>query len=438
MEYIEEINLCDMKIIRYIFFLVFAFSSISSFSNHIISSDISYKKINETDFEFKLEFYTELNSSDTTNIGLNIVNYNQPSWQLITPPKEMKLAKIDTVFQIYKKFTFLDTVELPLNEEWIISFRKSNLALVSNLVNSNQFVHYNELYINTSKRLTNNSPLFVIDPIIVSCADEFTTFPLIYEESDKSDSIVFELFPVVCAQYSAIPFFIINRANPGYTIQNPINADFFKLDIQDGTISFISKQIGEFIFTVKVKEYKRSTLVSYYTKHIFVSIKSCDNYHSPYLSEDYYLICVGDSINIQTEALHGNNPHINVFESNLSYSNLMIDSNRISGVMTSPSEFFVNVIDSIRPYLYYNNFIQLKLDIKNASACSLTTILDRGKIVGRVAIVNLFGQVVFESDGSLQETIAKLSNEYNNQILIWRITSNYYDKIETGIFIKQN
>jgi hypothetical protein len=106
--------------------------------------------------------------------------------------------------------------------------------------------------------------------------------------------------------------------------------------------------------------------------------------------------------------------------------------------MTSPSEFFVNVIDSIRPYLYYNNFIQLKLDIKNASACSLTTILDRGKIVGRVAIVNLFGQVVFESDGSLQETIAKLSNEYNNQILIWRITSNYYDKIETGIFIKQN
>jgi len=427
-----------MKIIRYIFFLVFAFSSISSFSNHIISSDLSYKKINETYFEFKLEFYTELNSNDTTNVGLNIVNYNQPSWQLITPPKEMKLAKIDTVFQIYKKFTFLDTVELPLNEEWIISFRKSNLALVSNLVNSNQFVHYNELYINTSKRLTNNSPLFVIDPIIVSCANDFTTFPLIYEESDKLDSIVFELSPVVNAQYSTIPFFIINRSNPGYTIQNPLNADFFKLDIQDGTLSFISKQIGEFIFTVKVKEYKKSTLVSYYTKHIFVSIKSCDNYHTPYLLRDSYVFCIGDSIDIHNEVLHGNNPHVDIFESNLSYSNLMIDSNHISGIMTASSEFFVNVIDSIKPYLYYNNFIQLKLDVKNGSACSLTTILDRGKIVGRVAIVNLFGQVVFESDGSLQETIAKLSNEYNNQILIWRITSNYYDKIETGIFIKQN
>jgi hypothetical protein len=116
----------------------------------------------------------------------------------------------------------------------------------------------------------------------------------------------------------------------------------------------------------------------------------------------------------------------------------MIDSNRISGVMTASSEFFVNVIDSIRPYLYYNNFIQLRLDIKNKFACSSPPILDGRKITGRVAIVNLFGQVVFESDGSLQETIAKLSNEYNNQILIWRITSNYYDKIETGIFIKQN
>ena len=174
-------------IIRYIFFLAFVFSSLSSFSNHIISSDISYKKINETDFEFKLEFYTELNSNDTTNIGLNIVNYNQPSWQLITPPKEMTLVKIDTIFQIYKRFTFLDTIELPLDEEWIISFRKSNLALVSNLMNSNQFVHHNELYINTAKSLRNNSPLFVIDPIIVSCANEYTTYPLIYEESDKSD-----------------------------------------------------------------------------------------------------------------------------------------------------------------------------------------------------------------------------------------------------------
>jgi len=435
MEYIEEINLCDMKIIRYIFFLVFAFSSLSSFSNHIISSDLSYKKINEIDFEFKLEFYTELNSNDTTNVGLNIVNYNQPSWQLISPPKEMKLAKIDTIFQIYKKFTFLDTVELPLNEEWIISFRKSNLALVSNLVNSNQFVHYNELYINTSKRLTNNSPLFVIDPIIVSCANDFTTFPLIYEESDKLDSIVFELSPVLYSQSSDIPFFIINRSNPGYTIQNPINADFFKLDIREGTITFISSQVGEFIFTVRVKEYKRSILVSYYTKHIFVSIKSCNNYYTPYLLEDRYLFCIGDSINIHNEALYGNNPHIDVFESNLSYSNLTIDSNHISGIMTTSSKFFVNLIDSIRPYLYYNNFIQLKLDVRNASACFVTT---RGKIVGRVSIVNLLGQVVFESDGSLQETIAKLSNEYNNQILIWRITSNYYDKIETGIFIKQN
>ena len=39
--YKRNINLCDMKIIRYIFFLVFAFSSLSSFSNHIISSDLS-------------------------------------------------------------------------------------------------------------------------------------------------------------------------------------------------------------------------------------------------------------------------------------------------------------------------------------------------------------------------------------------------------------
>ena len=51
-------------------------------------------------------------------------------------------------------------------------------------------------------------------------------------------------------------------------------------------------------------------------------------------------------------------------------------------------------------------------------------------------IVNLFGQVIFESNETLKESISKLPNEYKGQILIWRIYSDYYDKIETGIFVK--
>jgi hypothetical protein len=426
-----------MDFSKYILTLIFILSFFHAKSNHIISSDISYKRINELDFEFRLEFYTDLNSNDTTGVGLNIINFNQPLWQLITPPKEMILVKTDTIFGRFKKFTFLDTIRLPLNEEWIVSFKKSKLTLVSNLVSSYQFVHYNELYINTQSNLRNNSPKFIFDPIILSCAGDYTTFPMIYEEVDKSDSITFELTPVITfsgSQTSIIPFFMMNTGNSGYTVQNPINAAYFNLNTKDGTILFKSNQIGNFIFTIKVKEYKGIELVSYYTKHIFVSIKSCDNYQLPYLQEDSYQFCLNDSLKIESEIYNGNNPHINIFECNLSYSNLMVDSNKISGIMTSTSHFYVNILDSIRFEHFYNNYLKITLDVKNEPSCFVRP-TDR-KVTGKVLILNLFGQVIFESNETLKESISKLPNEYKGQILIWRIYSDYYDKIETGIFVK--
>ena len=102
--------------------------------------------------------------------------------------------------------------------------------------------------------------------------------------------------------------------------------------------------------------------------------------------------------------------------------------------MTSTSHFYVNILDSIRFGHFYNNYLKITLDVKNEPSCFVRP-TDR-KVTGKVLILNLFGQVIFESNETLKESISKLPNEYKGQILIWRIYSDYYDKIETGIFVK--
>lgn len=408
---------------------ILLFLSFNVSSNHLYTSSLTYKKINEIDYEFTLEVITEINSNDTNNIGLNVMFYNS---FFIVNQSIMNLEKIDTILCNYKKFSYKDTISLPYGQ-WIVFFRKSFRADVINLQNSYFTTLYNDVYIKNSKGLRNNSPTFNNEPIINICIRDNQLYPFLIEDSEK-DSFVFEIQAVRQFINTPIPFF------SNYNLSNPINADYFNLNTDNGDLTIITNRIGKFLISVNIKEFRKNELIGFYNKDLFIDVRDCQGFDFPILYEDYYEFCLNDSFNIIIETSGNNNPSIYLYGD----TNLNIDSNKIIGLMNIERNLYVRVSENLDLrnnsiyHFSYNNFKVVSVKFRNSNLCSFGIININTSIRKQTIIYNLNGQVIFKGESDFRTIIKELPSEYKNIILFYR-TMDLSEKtiLEQGIFIKQ-
>lgn len=165
---------------------------------------------------------------------------------------------------------------------------------INNLTNSASQNIFVECTFDNTVTQTNSSPYFSNPPIAYFCINQLANVNYAAIDPD-GDSLVYEsIDPRTNASctYSPSPIF----AAPYNTIEPFPTGNTFTLNTSTGAITFVPTQIGKWVYTIKVKEYRNGVFIGYIMRDIQIVVDNC-NTPSPVLGVDTLTVVGGQLVN---------------------------------------------------------------------------------------------------------------------------------------------
>ncbi|MBT4339097.1 MAG: T9SS type A sorting domain-containing protein [Bacteroidetes bacterium] len=390
-----------MKKIIQLFVLVIFFEIIcisSSFSSHIIGSDLSWKCVGNDSFLITLEIYRECNGVPIGNESINFLNaindttlfsvsIIKPSSIDITPT-----CNIVTTRCQHKSSPFVFGIEKYVYQK-VVSF--SSIGNVCNIrmeyyqccrpagiSNTEYCSFFTSAELNRCLTPCDNSPVFTNEPATIVCINQHFIQSMGTIELDTQhgigliDSLSFELVHPRKERNASCPY------KGSYSVISPLTYDGFPNDTLTfpqgfhlnpitGEIRFTPTKVQNTLLSIKVTEWRKINgiyqAIGYTHREFYIHVISCQPNAPPILTNPITNIYVnaGDSINLTLQTNDQNaNDFVDIFYNNalpnaswLSNNSVKhgnatlgwkVDQNYLSSL---PLRFTVLLNDSVCPLL---------------------------------------------------------------------------------------
>ena len=188
----------------------------------------------------------------------------------------------------YKYATYQIITELPITADgYTISYQRCcRIGGINNIINSSMVGDTWTIKIpgtnNGTTAPINSSPKFVSIDTAVICANNFFTFDFNATDQD-GDSLVYDFAPAYTGASNIAPI-PINASPPPYSTvpytfpfsaSEPLGSKV-TIDPKTGRVSGTAPNIGEYVLTVVVKEYRSGTYISESRKSLHIQVASCN------------------------------------------------------------------------------------------------------------------------------------------------------------------
>ncbi len=301
---------------RIIYVLLLMLIAHASLASHVMGGEITYKHLGNNDYQFELVFYRDCNGADVNGVSETLRVWNHPSLTAIPVlfVQRQDLSPsctqvnggaapllcgsgnnggngIGAIEKVIYRSAPIQLVGNPPPEGWAFTYENfSRSGALTNILNPSTYgITLVAKIFNLDQ--PDDAPIFNEDPYFVSCAG----LPYAYNGavSDANlDSLYFEFgtpfnnFPSGIYDPpnnpTPIPFevgFNANSPTPGPTL-NPNNVSA-SINGANGTLSFQSYVIGNYVVKITIKAYRQGILISETEREMQLVIQPCNSANFP-------------------------------------------------------------------------------------------------------------------------------------------------------------
>lgn len=288
------------------------------YANHAMGADLSYRCLDNNQYELTLYFYFDCGSivQDTPPVNPQISVSSVSCGQLFNINLAQDVAVSGNEVSVLcntvssncnngaypgvQQYIYRDTVTLPMPcTDWTFGYQlpdgQTRSAAITNLQSADIFQLYIEATLDNT-RGCNDSPVFTQSPIAYYCNQANTFTQAIYEPD--GDSLVYSLVHPLDAPFAPIPYAV------GFTASNPFNNTAFNFNTQTGDIAFTPNGAQRPVVAVKIEEYRDGELIGSVWRDMQWVILPCNNQQINVSTTANWQthVCAGTPISLQWQA----------------------------------------------------------------------------------------------------------------------------------------
>lgn len=245
------------------------------YASHALGAELTYECLGNNMYRIRLAFYYDCNGAvsapSAAEVNINSSCFNaqidliqlpaavpQPPFDQYLGPNEIPIyceASNCTNGSLpgIKEYIYVDTIQLPPCNNYIISFAEGNRsAAIQTVVDPEDEEIYVEAFLNSVEAPCNSSPKFDLPARGFLCANQDNSMVQTASDID-GDVIVYSLYAPLVDANSAV-----NYINP-YTYLNPIQNNY--LNFVDGVINIWPTEQVVTVMGVMVEEYRNGVLI---------------------------------------------------------------------------------------------------------------------------------------------------------------------------------
>ncbi len=283
--------------IKTIILLLLVFTSIASFSAHLVGGEMNYRCLGNNLYEIELTIYRDCNGTGAAfdpfaKVGIFNGSTGSLVTQLNVPLPGFTLVPVNTVSSCLvvppniciQRAIYTDTITLPPSPSGydIVYQRCCRNPTIVNITTPGNMGNTYHSFIPPNDSACNSSPSFNNFPPILLCIND----PVVFDHSATDldgDSLVYELFTPYTGgtninpapNPSPPPFTGINWG-VGFNVGNQVTSSpQITIDSATGLITGTPAGLGQFVVGIAVKEYRNGVLLSVTRRDFQFNVLNC-------------------------------------------------------------------------------------------------------------------------------------------------------------------
>lgn len=357
-------------------------------ATHAYGGDLTYEWVAGNSYKFKLSFYADcispilpkvpIKSSSLSCVvnqqwdTLFLVSYEDVSQVCDTNLLQCNGGSLPGLRKMVYESATNNNVTLSSCSDWVVSYSHCcRISSITNFVNSSSYNFYVETTLDNTVFQNNKSPYFADNPRWMIPVNQ-TSFINAGAYDADGDSLYFSL--LTPQHDNGVPM----AYNIGYSNTQPFGGTVTSINNQTGIITTTPSNLGRYLITAKVDEFRNGQLISSVKRDFMVNVYNSSNTLPEITNTSLdFNVCTVDTLNVDlysadavdsvfTEILYPFNPGSAPYFSNATFPPF----NRNTGFLNDTSSLVWQPLglNPNRDYYIYVNVQDDNCDINNVQS----------------------------------------------------------------------